>query len=80
LANQQGLFLLNGAEELSLSTSLARMMAGQTNWCRAFDIRTDLLLDIEKRLFQMNIHEQSLFPDINGLAELLKQRIRLHWN
>jgi hypothetical protein len=28
----------------------------------------------------MNIHDLSLFPDIEGLAGFLKQRARLHWD
>jgi hypothetical protein len=80
LASQQGLFLLNGAEDLPFATSLARMMTGRADWCRAFDIQVGLLSEIERRLFQMNIHEQSLFPDMHGLAGLINQRIRLHWS
>ncbi|WP_321476883.1 FRG domain-containing protein [uncultured Paludibaculum sp.] len=79
LANQQGLFLLNGAEDLCLSTSLAMMMTGRKDWCRAIDIPVSLLPEIERRLYQMNIHEQVLFPDMSGLAGLISQRIRLHW-
>lgn len=80
LASQQGLFLFNGAERLVFEKSLATMMgsAGHEKWCKAFDIPVDLLPEIETRLFQMNIHEQSLFPDITGLVGLIKQRIRLH--
>lgn len=79
LANQQGLFLFNGAEDLPFETSLAKMMKGQANWCIALDFPVALLAEIEMRLFQMNIHEQSLFPDLHGLAGLIRQRIRLHW-
>jgi hypothetical protein len=81
LASQQGVFLLNGSEELTFEGSLLKMMgsSGHENWCRAFDIPADLLSEIEGRLFQMNIHEQSLFPDMAGLAGLIKQKIRLHF-
>ena len=79
LGSQQGLFLLNGAEELTFIDSLERMMEGDHEWCRAFDIPVALLPDIETHLFQMNIHELSLFPDMNGLAGLVNQKIRLHW-
>ena len=79
LANQQGVFLFNGAEDLQFFASLERMMEEQTDWCRRFDIPEGLLSEIETQLFQMNIHEQSLFPDMHGLAGLIKQRIRLHW-
>ena len=80
LASQQGLFLFNGAENLDFEQSLVKMMGttGHETWCRAFDIPVGLLPEIETRLFQMNIHEQSLFPDITGLVGIIKQRIRLH--
>lgn len=82
LASQQGLFLLNGAQGLVFQQSLVKMMGstGHGKWCKAFDIPVGLLPEIETRLFQMNIHEQSLFPDIAGLAGFIKQRIRLHWS
>jgi hypothetical protein len=80
LASQQGIFLLNGSEGLPFESSLLTMMgpSGHEKWCRAFDIPESLLDEIEARLFQMNIHEQSLFPDMAGLAGLIKQKIRLH--
>ena len=82
LASQQGLFLFNGAEHLVFEQSLVKMMgsSGHEKWCRAIDIPIGLLAEIETRLFQMNIHEQSLFPDVAGLAGLIKQGIRLHWS
>lgn len=79
LSNQQGLFLFNGAEELTFEASLTKMMASETDWYRSFDIAEHAFSEIERRLYQMNIHEQSLFPDLYGLAGLIKQRIRLHW-
>jgi len=39
----------------------------------------DAIPEIEDRLFQLNIHEQSLFPDMEGLSGLIRQRVRLHW-
>lgn len=80
LASQQGVFLVNCAEKLSLGESLNKMMAkSYPGWCKVFDIATDAVADIEERLFQMNIHEQSLFPDLEGLAGFIRQRFRLHW-
>jgi hypothetical protein len=79
LASQQGAFLVNCAEDLTFGESLNRMMNSTTGWCRRFDIVIDASPEIEKHLFQMNIHEQSLFPDMFGLAGLIKQKIRLHW-
>ncbi|MEA2562248.1 MAG: hypothetical protein QOH06_3752 [Acidobacteriota bacterium] len=79
LASQQGLFLLNCAENLSFSASLAKMMEGSGGWCKIIDIPVGLIPEIEGRLFQMNVHEQSLFPDMEGLAGLVRQKLRLHW-
>jgi len=79
LASQQGLFLFNCAEKLSFRESLARMMGDARGWCKVFDISRAALGEIEENLFQMNVHEQSLFPDMTGLAGVVRQRIRLHW-
>lgn len=79
LASQQGLFLLNCAEDLSFKESLSKMMEPCSGWCKTFDIPVGLIPEIENRLFQMNIHEQSLFPDMEGLAGLIRQKIRLQW-
>lgn len=82
LVSQQGLFLLNLAEELSFQKSLITMMEPfEREWCKTIDIPfdLDLISKIEEHLFQMNIHEQSLFPDMEGLAGLIRQRIRLNW-
>ena len=79
LANQQGVFLLNCADDLTFGESLEKMMGGAQDWRKTFDIPGRLLPEIENRLFQMNIHEQSLFPDLEGLAGLIRQEIQLHW-
>lgn len=80
LANQQGVFLMNCSEGLSFGESLKKMMPKSTKqWCKRFDIEVDAASDIEQRLFQMNIHEQALFPDLEGLAGFIRHKIRLHW-
>lgn len=79
LASQQGLFLLNCSEQLTFADSLAKMMQDQTVWQRTADIPLQLGPEIEGRLFQMNIHDQSLFPDLEGLAGLIRQKIHLQW-
>jgi hypothetical protein len=81
LASQQGVFLINCAEDLSFERSLFKMMEPCVNWYKNFDIDAGAVSipAIHNRLFQMNIHEQSLFPDIEGLAGLIRQKIRLHW-
>jgi hypothetical protein len=79
LARQQGVFPVNCAEVLSFGESLNKMMAPSSDeWCKQFDISIDGVLEIEQRLFQMNIHEQTLFPDMEGLAGFIRQKIRLH--
>jgi len=87
LASQQGVFLLNLAGGLTFNGSLAKMMQPTqqqsrtgTRWCKRFDTAVKAIPEIERKLFQMNIHEQSLFPDMQGLAGLIRQRLRLHWN
>ena len=79
LANQQGLFLLNCAAGLRFEESLTKMMNAESSWAKTFDIPVGLIPDIERQLFQMNIHEQSMFPDMEGLAGLIGQKLRLHW-
>jgi len=87
MASQQGAFLLNLAGDLAFNESLGRMMGPANNgsgdrpeWCKKFDIAAKAIPEIEHKLFQMNIHEQSLFPDMQGLAGLIGQRLRLHWD
>lgn len=79
LASQQGLFLLNCAENRTFASSLDKMMEAQEGWQRTVEIPRELAPAIEERLFQMNIHDQSLFPDPEGLAGLIRQKIRLQW-
>ncbi len=75
LASQQGMFLLNCAQNLIFERSLSTLMNGAVGWCKTFDIPSGLLPKLERRLLQMNIHEQSLFPDMAGLAGLVRQKI-----
>ena len=48
-------------------------------WACRLDIPVGLVPEIERRLFQMNIHHQSMFPDMEGLAGFIRQKLRLHW-
>jgi predicted RNase H-like HicB family nuclease len=80
LSSQQGLFLFNGAVELSFKESLFKMMDGRgADWCKRFRVPVCLRDDIERNLFRMNVHDLSLFPDIEGLAGFIRQETRLHW-
>jgi len=80
LSSQQGLFLFNGAESSVFEVSLEDMMHDvKKPWYKRFRVPEGSLEEIEKQLFQVNIHELSLFPDITGLAGFVRQKIRLHW-
>jgi hypothetical protein len=80
LSAQQGLFLVNGAEKFSFEDSLFKMMEKRSGvWCGLFHISADALADIERKLFQTNVHDLSLFPDMEGLAAFIRQKVRLHF-
>jgi|HubBroStandDraft_6_1064221.scaffolds.fasta_scaffold13086_4 hypothetical protein len=80
LSSQQGAFLFSGAEDLNFEDSLFKMMDGtKPEWCRRFEVPGGALQGIERQLFQRNIHELSLFPDMEGLAGFIRQKARLHW-
>jgi len=55
------------------------MMKGCKGWCRRIRFTKEILPEVEDRLFQMNIHDLSLFPDIEGLAGFVRQKARLLW-
>ncbi len=79
LSSQQGVFLFNGAEQ-TFEESLELMMSGvSTQWYKRFRVPESVLSQIEAELFQLNVHDLSLFPDTEGLAGFVKQKIRLHW-
>jgi len=78
LSSQQGVFLFNGAEGLVFEESLDDMMSGVApQWYKRFQVPKSALDEIERRLFQINIHELSLFPDITGLAGFVRRKLRL---
>jgi hypothetical protein len=79
LVSQQGVFLANCAQDFGFNESLTKMMDPRTGWRKKLDIPISTIPEIERKLFQMNIHEQSLFPDMEGLAGLIRQKARLHW-
>ena len=79
LSSQQGVFLFNGAGQL-FEESLELMMNGETRqWYKRFRVPEGAIRQIEAELFQLNVHDLSLFPDTEGLAGFVKQKIRLHW-
>jgi hypothetical protein len=80
LTSQQGLFLFNGAQGLPFEASLELMMQDvQQPWYKRFRVPEKALKGIEEQLFLLNIHDLSLFPDTQGLAGFVRQKIRLHW-
>jgi hypothetical protein len=80
LSSQQGMFLFNGAEALPFEESLEYMMRGvERQWYTRIQVPEGALEKVERQLFQFNIHELSLFPDIGGLAGFIRQKIRLQW-
>lgn len=80
LSSQQGVFLFNGAEDHLFEESLELMMRGLGNqWYKRFHIPAEVLGEVERQLFQLNVHDLSLFPDAEGLTGFVRQRIRLHW-
>lgn len=79
-SSQQGAFLLSGAEGITFQESLSKMMVDQRGeWCKCFSIPDEVTQEFEENLFQMNIHDLSLFSDLEGLAGFIRQKIRLHW-
>jgi hypothetical protein len=80
LSSQQGVFLFNAAEDLTFEESLYRMMGEvQGGWYRRFRVPEKVLTQMEEHLFQVNIHDLSLFPDAEGLAGFVRQKLRLYW-
>lgn len=80
LSSQQGAFLFSGAEKLTFEQSLSQMMSTyKGEWCKRFQLTWEVLAEAEERLFQMNIHDLSLFPDVEGLAGFIRQKARLLW-
>lgn len=80
LSSQQGVFLFNGAEKRTFLDSLVKMMGErQGAWYKLFHIPSAALPDLELRLFQMNVHDLALFPDMEGLAAFIRQKARLHF-
>ncbi len=48
-------------------------------WYKRFRVPAAELTKIEEKLFQFNIHELSLFPDTEGIAGFVKQKLRLQF-
>jgi hypothetical protein len=55
------------------------MMKEIDGWYKRFQVPVKQLSKIEEKLFQFNIHDLSLFPDTEGLAGFVKQKLRLQF-
>ncbi len=77
LAYQQGLFLMNGAFGSNFEQSLDGMMASQKDWRTLIYVDRECRAEVLRRLFQMNIHEFSLFPDVTGLGRYARLKAEL---
>ena len=74
-----GGYAVLGSHVMRTCKLVEKMMGAKSGWCETFDIAPGCFREVEERLFQSNIHEQSLFPDMEGLAGLVRQKTRLHW-
>ena len=84
MAFQQGTFLLNCNHRLSFMQSLERMMDGASLssdlWVRKLVFPWTLREKIWTFLYDRNIHPLTLFPDLDGLAHLLKLKNDVLWS
>ena len=55
------------------------MKSSKSEWYKRFRVPDAALREIEQELFQLNVHDLSLFPDTEGLAGFVRQKLRLHW-
>ena len=79
MAFQQGTFLINCNHTLSFTKSLERMMSSASRspdlWVRKVVFPWPLREQIWRFLYDRNIHPFTLFPDLEGLAQLLKLKL-----
>lgn len=77
MAMQQGLFLLNGTT-LPFETSLRKMLGKNSRTAiRCIRLNRVMRLEALRRLHQMNVHELSLFPDLDGLAQYVRLKSQI---
>jgi hypothetical protein len=78
MSHQQGSFLLNGAPDLQFGESLQKMLgASAKHNLRRIAIDRACRQDVLRHLYRMNIHELSLFPGLDGLAQFAKHKAEL---
>ena len=62
---------------MSFQESLEFMMTDRRDWLRLIYVDRACRAEILRQLFQMNIHEFSLFPDIQGLGRYARLKAEL---
>jgi hypothetical protein len=78
LSSQQGLFLFNYNSNIPFQDSLSTMLAeGPKQMVRKIVFPSSLRCDLLKRLFNLNIHPVSMFPDLGGLASFISMKQEL---
>jgi hypothetical protein len=77
ISAQQGCFLYNCDLNRGLEESLAEMMNSNHGWALKFMIPKAQRETFLKRLMWMNIHDLSLFPDLEGLSRFLSAKSKL---
>jgi hypothetical protein len=84
MAFQQGTFLINCNHTLPFTESLERMMSGVSpssdSWARKISFPWKLRETIWNFLYDRNIHPFTLFPDLDGLARLLRLKNHVQWS
>lgn len=51
--------------------------ANPATWLRRIRINQAVREEILRKLFQMNVHELALFPDLDALARFLRQKAQI---
>ena len=69
LANQKGCFLCPGNIEEDADHNLSRTVGATTNVKKLICLRSDLKTEAMNALFQMNVTQATLYPDLSGWAE-----------
>ena len=78
LSSQQGCFLFNCNAFMRFEDSLAEMMTGApSRWLVRIAFPSRLRAECLRRLMHFNIHPATLFPDLDGLAGLVRLKNKL---
>ncbi len=77
MSSQQGCFLYNCNLTESFQDGLVGMVGGDRGWAYRFLIPQSTRDEFLKKLLWMNVHDVSLFPDLDGLGRFLKMKADL---